>query len=835
MKTKHLLLALLLAAFGTTQVSAYTLYYYDETKYKDWYYVEGEGEMYRERNYKYAVWYWSDWTDNNGDGIQDDGQWTDWMTTVSERENWYQANVPDNCTNIRFIGFKEEVSEPNWDSSSNSSGELYYDGVNAFYRITRYSEWESRGYWQSKFDIINHVQIGELYYNLDLELNTAEVTFSSDRYDYYDNHNYESLSSVVIPAKVEYNDRQLTVTAIGNNAFVRSGLTSVEMPSSITRIGERAFAGTQIATIEIPNGVTTIGTEAFAGCNNLTTVSIPSSVLFIGEHVFGSPYEYFMDYYFNYCESLTNVNVAAGNPNYSSADGVLFNKNKTELIIYPCMKTGASYVVPSTVTHIDAGAFAYSSLNTITLPEHLTQIKERTFYKCYDLAAIDIPADVDSIGNYAFYYCKSLKKATLHSGVKYIGYEAFYNCESLESINLPEGITTIGSEVFYNCRSLTVLELPSTLIYLEDVVFQGCRSLVSIKIPESVLSLGEHRTKEAAEEGYEPKEYEHEYRTTIAGDVNIDHNETVIGYENPMPNLTIVEAPAWFFDVPEVNWTICPKYLENVTVNRGEMNDNVFGVIKRSYKTLKSLDISDASNTSLADEAFKDHYNLTKLVLPANLKRVSYMAVAGCKNLLNIDIPATVEEIDQSAFEDCRSIQTITFGGKQPSTAPGRSVRTAESQLRKIGNWAFYNAHELQHLEIPEGVEEIGDGAFYGCTYLEDLVLPSTVRSIGDNCFALCSKLNMIVVTSPEPPAIAPKTFYDVERQIPVYVPDDCVEAYEDDQLWGEFDIQGVSNMPSALGNISADAARTTKVIRNGQLIIERGGKTYNVQGQEVR
>ena len=59
----------------------------------------------------------------------------------------------------------------------------------------------------------------------------------------------------------------------------------------------------------------------------------------------------------------------------------------------------------------------------------------------------------------------------------------------------------------------------------------------------------------------------------------------------------------------------------------------------------------------------------------------------------------------------------------------------------------------LEHLTIPEGVEEIGDGAFYGCTYLEDMVLPSSIRAIGDNCFALCSKLTKIVCNATTPPA----------------------------------------------------------------------------------
>jgi len=221
--------------------------------------------------------------------------------------------------------------------------------------------------------------------------------------------------------------------------------------------------------------------------------------------------------------------------------------------------------------------------------------------------------------------------------------------------------------------------------------------------------------------------------------------------------------------------------LEKVIVNNGELNDNAFSVIKRSYKTLKSLDISAVSSTTLADEAFKDHYNLTELILPANLTSVSYMAVAGCKNLKSIDIPASVEEIDQSAFEDCRSIESITFGGKPAQSITGRHMPAAESKLRKIGNWAFYNAHELQHLELPEGVEEIGDGAFYGCTYLQDLSLPASVQSIGDNCFALCSKLQKITVKSLTPPEIQARTFYDVSRAIPVYVPEEAVDAYKNE------------------------------------------------------
>ena len=304
--------------------------------------------------------------------------------------------------------------------------------------------------------------------------------------------------------------------------------------------------------------------------------------------------------------------------------------------------------------------------------------------------------------------------------------------------------------------------------------------------------------------------------------------------------LTSMEAPAGFFDVSENNWHYYTKILNQVTVNGGELTENELLFINRSYKTLQTLDVSGVTNTEFADEAFKGYYNLQQLVLPAGLQKVGYMMVAGCKNLQSINIPASVEEIEQSAFEDCRSIQTITFGGLSAG-APGRfnAPAASASQLKKIGNWAFYNAHELQHLDIPEGVTEIGDGAFYGCTYLEDMTLPASVQSIGDNTFALCSKLKKITVNSLTPPTIQAKTFYDVKRQIPVYVPDESVDEYEGDTYWQEFNIQGISNMPTGINNTTfpsgESCAEARKILHDGKIFILRGEKVYTLQGQEVK
>ena len=571
------------------------------------------------------------------------------------------------------------------------------------------------------------------------------------------------------------------------------GLTTANIPASVT------YSGTTYS-------VTSIGEQAFNGCSSLTSVTIGNSVTSIGSIAFGG------------CSSMTSV------------------------------------TIPNSVTSIGGRAFyGCSSLTSVTIPNSVTSIGDYAFYDCSSLTKVNI-TDIAAWCNIAFgssdanplYYAKYLfvndvevTDLVIPNIVTSIGGLAFSGCSGLTSVTIPNSVTSIGQYAFDGCSSLTSIEFPASLEYFDLGVINGCTGLLSIKIPSSVLSCGEYYGAECVKNGGDDCDEDYMYRYTIAGWVKRNYDSGLPylheDYRNNLPNLKIVEAPEWFFDVPEDGWAFCPKSLEKVIVNRGELNDNVFGVISRSYKTLKSLNVEAVSNTTLADEAFKDNYNLTELILPANLTSVSYMAVAGCKNLKAITIPASVEVIEASAFEDCRSIQSITFGGA--AGAPGRAAApAASSQLKKIGNWAFYNAHELQHLDIPEGVEEIGDGAFYGCTYLEYMVLPSSIRAIGDNCFALCGKLTKIVCNATTPPAIQAKTFYDVNRLIPVYVPDESVASYESDEYWQEFDIQGASDIESAVSNMTNDSATAiTKVMRDGQVLIMRGGKTYTIQGVEVK
>jgi hypothetical protein len=107
-------------------------------------------------------------------------------------------------------------------------------------------------------------------------------------------------------------------------------------------------------------------------------------------------------------------------------------------------------------------------------------------------------------------------------------------------------------------------------------------------------------------------------------------------------------------------------------------------------------------------------------------------------------------------------------------------------------------------------------------------------EEIADNGFALCAKLQRMNVDALIPPTVAARTFEEVDRTIPVYVPDEVVSAYQTAPVWQEFNVQGKSNAPAAVDNIQSPTTSNRKLLRDGQLLIIRDGKTYNAMGQEL-
>jgi hypothetical protein len=270
-----------------------------------------------------------------------------------------------------------------------------------------------------------------------------------------------------------------TLNSIYSNPYIKG----IILPNSLTSIGDYAFAYcASLTSVTIPSSVTTIGDNAFEDCRELTSVTIPSSVTSIGEDAFEG------------CQSLTSISVNASNPNYSSENGVLFNRNKTTLIMCPGGKTG-SYTIPSSVTSIGARAFyGCWRLTSVTISSYVTSIGASAFNGCTSLTSVTFlsPSRVTSIGDFAFSWCTSLTSVTIPSSVTSIGWGTFEQCRSLTSLTFlsPSSVTSIGQDAFNNCTSLTSVTIPSGVTSIGSGAFWECRSLTSVTIPSSVTSIG---------------------------------------------------------------------------------------------------------------------------------------------------------------------------------------------------------------------------------------------------------------------------------------------------------------------------------------------------------
>ncbi len=316
------------------------------------------------------------------------------------------------------------------------------------------------------------------------------------------------------------------VVGIGEMAFYCADLVSVKIPSTLEGIPTSAFHYCdKLENVEIAEGITYIGDVAFGLCKSLKSIKIPDSVTSMGrlaiwccddmseieipKGLVNLNSEAIYD-----CDNLENIFAAEDNPAYSSADGVLFNKNKTELVQYPMGRNSNEYTIPSGVTAIGDNAFTWGmKLERVALPEGILSIGGHAFENCQKMSEINLPDSITQIGEGAFQYCDSLTEVvlpeklekiernlfadadklvqvTIPDGVTSIGNRAFDYCASLTKVNIPKGVTEIGFSAFSNC-ALKAIEIPTGVTAIESYTFAGCDELESVIIPVSVTEIGE--------------------------------------------------------------------------------------------------------------------------------------------------------------------------------------------------------------------------------------------------------------------------------------------------------------------------------------------------------
>lgn len=359
------------------------------------------------------------------------------------------------------------------------------------------------------------IESGSCGTNVKYELdNKGVLTISGsgemDRYGgYWDDDTYEYVdktSPFTRNSKIRQVIIKNGVTYIGSSAFYEcANLKSVEMADSVTEIGYSAFSGCEklssinlsknlerlgsntfyncgsLENITLPENISELEYDTFAYCESLTSIAIPKNVSYIST-----------DTFYN-CKNLQSINVAANNEYYSSQDGILYNKSKTEIVLFPINNSLTTYKIPSTVTTInDQTFYNCKNLTSVTIPNSVTEIKDDAFESCKSLTEITIPDSVTSIGSWAFAYCDNLKTIAIADSVSDIGEYAFYECVSLKTVNIPKSLKIIQNDTFERCFSLTSITIPNNVTEIKSYAFDDCCNLKTVKLSSGLKTISNY-------------------------------------------------------------------------------------------------------------------------------------------------------------------------------------------------------------------------------------------------------------------------------------------------------------------------------------------------------
>lgn len=308
--------------------------------------------------------------------------------------------------------------------------------------------------------------------------------------------------AIVIPESVNYNNREYTVTEIGESAFSSSSLTSIEIPSSVKSIGQHAFNNClKLYNVVLSEGVNIIGAEAFSICSSLKKITIPSSVqriersafkncgltsvilqeglTYVGEYAFAcnnisnitipSTVTDMGSCAFYHCKMIKNINWNAKNcsdfysneqapfSRHSNSPDSYFFYHSNYQLYYNDWTTSITF--GDEVEHIPA-YLCYNfrgELRNIVIPDNVRTIGECAFEGCTKLTSIKLGNGLEEIGKYAFSGCNALNSITIPDNVTAINKGAFQQCSGLKTITLGKNITTLGSQAFDQCPNITAI------------------------------------------------------------------------------------------------------------------------------------------------------------------------------------------------------------------------------------------------------------------------------------------------------------------------------------------------------------------------------------------
>ena len=291
------------------------------------------------------------------------------------------------------------------------------------------------------------------------------------------------------------------VVKIGKQALYNcKSLKEINLPETVFSIGSYAFAGCEsVEKFNIPKKVTELSKGLFKGCKSLKSMNIDENITSIGDELFtdcSSLEEVYIPYtidkinnsIFDNCSSLGGIYVDSNNQSYTDLNGILVNKEKTKLILYPEGRTSKTYTVPVGITSFEDSAFAKANnLEKVIFQNGVESLSNEIFYNNTGIKTIEFSDSIGAIGERAFSGCTNLKEITIPDSVTQLGESIFSNCTSLKKVVVPYSVTELPKEAFCNCSSLDDITLENIEI-INTFAFRGT-PIKSFTIESSVENI----------------------------------------------------------------------------------------------------------------------------------------------------------------------------------------------------------------------------------------------------------------------------------------------------------------------------------------------------------
>ena len=494
--------------------------------------------------------------------------------------------------------------------------------------------------------------------------------------------------------------------------------------------------------------------------NNKSYGATATTTYNVGEKSYEIDWEYETDADGN----ATNIRINSAKVDGSDTAKYLNVKIPAEINGAPVVSigNGNTRIIEQTNT---AEPFDFRILS-VEIPDSVTEINDYAFESCIQLREVTWTNNIKRIGNYAFYRtaCRKYKiingdsyiTRIIPENVEEIGDYAFcYNNDYFYALanlyriwfshgtlsyDIPSNTLVIGSKLkkignnAFENQSLTVLSIPSTVESIGNEAFKDNKKLYSVTIQDraSELEMG----KGVFEGCTDLQSVTMENKRTAIPDKTFKNCEKLPTITVATNNITEIGNEA--FSGCEALTT--EQY--NIIVDKvTKIGDEAFAKTGLTGQVeVKSI------VTSLGKGAFSGS-KVEHALLHENIEKIPARLFANCSNLTEITKANTVTEIEDSAFKNCDSItleklqseflpNIVTIGNSAFEACEGLDgTLIIPSNVAKIGDYAFYNCHNLVDINFNEGIKNIGGNAFYNINIPEIKSLPSTVETVGSNAF----------------------------------------------------------------------------------------------------